>query len=129
MECSLEMCIRDSARAASVLRNGGKDAEAVLALPEAVDTAYISGDSAFELARLIYKFPDVVAEAAEKYEPSIVTRHVVDVAQWFNRFYHDEHILTDNEAERRAKLLLTFAAKQTIKNGLSLLGMEAPERM
>lgn len=117
------------ARAASVLRNGGASAEAILAAPETADMKYISGDSAFELGRLIYKFPEVIVEASEKYEPSIVTRHVVDVAQWFNRFYHDEHILTDNEDEKRAKLLLTFAAKQTIRNGLELLGIEAPERM
>ena len=117
------------ARAASVLRNGGASAEAALADAGALDVSYICGDAAYELARLIYKFPAVVVEAAKKYEPSIVTRHVVDVAQAFNKFYHDEHILTDNESEKRAKLLLTYAAKQTIKNGLGLLGIEAPERM
>ena len=68
-------------------------------------------------------------DAGEKYEPSVITRHVVDIAQSFNKFYHDEHILVDDEAEKRAKLLLTYAAKQTIKNGLALLGIAAPERM
>jgi len=53
----------------------------------------------------------------------------VDIAQAFNRFYHDEHILVDDEAERSAKLALVIAAKTAIKNGLALLGMEAPERM
>jgi arginyl-tRNA synthetase len=70
-----------------------------------------------------------VLSAAEKYEPSVVTRHVIDVAQAFNRFYHDEHILTDDAAERGAKLALVYAAKQTIGNGLRLLGIQAPERM
>ncbi|MDR3296518.1 MAG: arginine--tRNA ligase, partial [Clostridiales Family XIII bacterium] len=65
----------------------------------------------------------------EKYEPSILTRHVVNVAQAFNKFYHDEHILTDNERERQAKLALVFAARQVIGNGLRLLGIVAPERM
>jgi arginyl-tRNA synthetase len=53
----------------------------------------------------------------------------VDIAQSFNKFYHDEHILVDKEEEKKAKLLLVYAAKQTIQNGLTLLGMEAPERM
>ena len=77
----------------------------------------------------LYKFPDVVADAGDKYEPSIVTRHIVDIAQGFNRFYHDEHILTDNEDEKTAKVALVLAAKNAIRNGLALLGMKAPERM
>ncbi|MBQ2059095.1 MAG: hypothetical protein II488_04910 [Firmicutes bacterium] len=79
--------------------------------------------------KLIYRFPETVADAADKFEPSVVTRYIVDVAQGFNKFYHDEHILTDNEDERNAKLLLTFAAMQTIRNGLALLGIKAPEKM
>lgn len=117
------------ARAASVLRNGGALTDQVIAAADKVNAEYISGDSAYELAKLIYRFPDVVLEAGEKYEPSIVTRHIVDIAQSFNKFYHDEHILVDNEEEKKAKLLLVYAAKQSIQNGLKLLGMEAPERM
>lgn len=117
------------ARAASVLRNAGEAAEKALAEADKADMSYIGGDSAYELAKLIYQFPDVVLDAGEKYEPSVVTRHIVDVAQCFNKFYHDEHILVDNEEEKKAKLILTYAAKQTIKNGLDLLGIQAPEKM
>ena len=117
------------ARAATVLRNAEDALKAALENPAAVDTSYISSDSAYELAKLIYRFPQVVVDAGEKYEPSIVTRHVVDIAQGFNKFYHDEHILVDNEEEKKAKVLLTYAAKQTIKNGLALLGIKAPEKM
>ena len=67
--------------------------------------------------------------AGDKYEPSVVTRHIVNIAQAFNKFYHDEHILVDDAKEREAKLLLTYAAKQTIANGLGLLGIKAPEKM
>jgi len=117
------------ARAASVLRNGGESANQVIANSQQADMEYIKGDSAYELAKLIYRFPQVVLDAGEKCEPSVVTRHIVDIAQSFNKFYHDEHILVENEEEKKAKLLLVFAAKQTIQNGLKLLGMEAPERM
>ena len=117
------------ARAASVLRNGADSTTQILAAAETANTDYIIGDSAYELAKLIYRFPDVIVEAGEKYEPSIVTRQIVNIAQSFNKFYHDEHILVANEEEKKAKLLLTYAAKQTIQNGLKLLGIEAPERM
>ena len=90
---------------------------------------HITSESAYKLAKMIYDMPRVIADAGEKYEPSVLTRHIVDMAQAFNRFYHDEHILVDDMEERVSKLILVRAAKQAIKNGLSLLGMEAPERM
>ena len=117
------------ARAKSVLRNAGDDVVAKAEAAEGLDMQYISGDSAYELAKLIYAFPSVIGEAANKYEPSVVTRHIVDVAQAFNRFYHDEHILVDNEEEKLAKTALVIAAANTIKNGLGLLGISAPEKM
>lgn len=117
------------ARAVSVIRKGAGSIEEVPATLKKEDLKYICGDSAYELGRFLYMFPQVIKEAADKHEPSIITRHVVDMAQWFNRFYHDEHILVDNEEEKRAKLMLTYATKQAIKNGLGLLGIEAPDRM
>lgn len=117
------------ARCASVLRKAGEAIVKKAAALENVDCKYLCSESAYELAKLLYKFPEVVADAGDKYEPSIMTRHIVDMAQGFNRFYHDEHILTDNEDEKIAKVALVIAAKDAIKNGLALLGMKAPERM
>lgn len=116
------------ARGASVLRKAG---DAIVSKAEKldIDFKYLNSDSAYELVKLIYAFPGVVVEAGEKFEPSIITRHVVNMAQGFNRFYHDEHILTDNDDEKTAKIALTIAAKNAIKRGLALLGMQAPERM
>ena len=115
------------ARACSILRNAGED---VAAKAEAgFNPEYITSDSAHELLKLIYELPEVIIEAGEKYEPSVVTRHIVDIAQAFNKFYHDEHILVDNEDEKIAKVALVMAAKSAIKNGLGLLGMKAPEKM
>ena len=113
------------ARCASILRNAGDDAKDL----SGFDPSYITGEAAYTLAKEIYALTDVIIEAGEKYEPSILTRHIVDMAQAFNKFYHDEHILTDDKEERKAKLALVVAAKTAIKNGLRLLGMEAPERM
>ena len=117
------------ARCASVLRKAGDEVIAKAKTLENIDYKHLTSESAYDLAKMLYKFPAVVLDAGEKYEPSIVTRHIVDMAQGFNRFYHDEHILTDNEDEKVAKVALVLAAKEAIKNGLALLGMGAPERM
>ena len=116
------------ARAASLMRRA--DAGALAKADAAdIDVTYIRSDAAYELVKLLEAFPAVVVEAAEKYEPSVVTRHIVDIAQSFNRFYHDEHIIVENIEEQAAKLALAKAAKNTIKNGLGLLGIQCPERM
>ena len=120
------------ARCASVLRNAAAKYGDTDISAAAVENAGLSGilsPAAYELSKLIYAFPAAVKDAADKYEPSVVTRHTIKVAQAFNKFYHDEHILVDGDGERRAKLLLTAAAMQTIKNGLGLLGIKAPDRM
>ncbi len=115
------------ARAASVLRNAQFDPASFD--PASMDLAAACGESAYELVKLLYRFPEVVLDAAGKYEPSVVTRHIVDIAQAFNKFYHDEHIIVPDETEKNAKLMLTYAAKQVIANGLGLLGIKAPEKM
>lgn len=119
------------ARCASILRNAGLEDASGAAFEALKDfnANYITSESAYDLVKLIAALPDVVIEAGEKYEPSVVTRHIVDISQAFNKFYHDEHILVDDEAEKTAKLALVVATKAAIKNGLALLGMKAPERM
>ncbi len=115
------------ARACSILRNAGE--ETVTKASKGFDSRYITSDSAFNLAKLLYAFPDVIEDAGARYEPSVVTRHIVDIAQSFNKFYHDEHILVEDEEEKVAKIAMVIAAKTAIKTGLGLLGMKAPERM
>ena len=116
------------ARCASLLRRAGEDIVSK-AKDMAINFDYISSENAHELIKLLYAYPSYVELAGEKYEPSVVTRHIIDIAQGFNRFYHDEHIITENEDEKIAKIALTLATKTVIKNGLALLGIEAPERM
>ncbi len=114
------------ARAASVLRKAGDDAAKISA---DVDYSKIRSEAAYSLVKLLHAMPDVVIEAANRCEPSILTRHIIDIAQAFNKFYHDEQILVDDEDEKMAKLALVASARQAIENGLAMLGIKAPERM
>ena len=118
------------ARCSSVLRKAGADAEAVISGEITPDLTVLSdSDIVYELVKAIGKFPDIVKEAGEKYEPSVITRHIIAVAGLFNKFYHDEHILVEDREERLARIAVVNAAGQTIRNGLTMLGIAAPERM
>ena len=86
------------------------------------------GDGA-EVLKVIGSFNKAILAAMRKNEPHIITRFVLDLAQAFNKFYHDNPILVDDVEIRKARLALVAATRQTIENALALLGMHAPERM
>ncbi len=110
------------ARACSVLRKAG-------GRPEAYDASLLSDPESVALLKAIAALPEAVKGAAEKYEPYVVARAVMQVANAFNRFYYEQRIMADDPAIRAARLALCDAARQTLKNGLNLLGLIAPERM
>ena len=85
-------------------------------------------DSA-EVLKVIASFNKTIHNAMRKNEPHIITRFVLDLAQAFNKFYHDNSILVEDSELRKARLALVCATRQALENGLKLLGMQAPERM
>lgn len=117
------------ARSCSLLRKAGKDMVSKAKNLENIDYEKLTSDTMYELAKLIHNMPEVIKEAADRYEPSVVTRHVVKIAQGFNRFYNEERILQGDATGTVSRLTLVIATKNAIKNGLALLGIKAPERM
>ena len=83
----------------------------------------------FEVIKSIAAFPETVKDAADKYEPSVIARYAVDLAQKYNKFYIDCKILTAEGETKDFRLALTRAALQTLKNALKLLGIGVPEKM
>ena len=111
------------ARCCSVMRKAAS-------LPQAKpDWSALTDDEAQSLLRLLSRFPDVILEAADKYEPSMITRAVTDIAQAFNKYYYEHRILDDQPEQTAARIALTDVTRQTIKTGLYLIGIESPERM
>jgi len=109
------------ARANSVLLKSGKK--------ETLPQNYEPNAQEFEVIKALAAFPESVAEAAEKYEPSVIARYAVDLAQKFNKFYIDCKILTAEGDAKDFRLALTRASLQTLKNALALLGIGVPEKM
>ena len=77
----------------------------------------------------IGKFGDILLTAAERYEPSILSRYLIDVCKDFNRFYLNNRILNEAAGVKEARANLVFAVKTVLVEGLRLLGIDAPEKM
>ena len=111
------------ARCSSVLKKAPE-------LSAAPDYAALDNDEAQQLLLLLSRFPEVVKEAAARYEPSMVTRAATDVAKAYNKFYYEHRVLEESDpAGTVARLRLTEATRAVIKTGLYLIGVEAPEKM
>ncbi|MDY5730872.1 MAG: arginine--tRNA ligase [Eubacteriales bacterium] len=111
------------ARCCSVLRKAEELALGTL------DYTALSDDWAQQLLRLLSRFPETVQQAAEKYEPSIITRFMTEIAKAYNKYYYEQRIITEDPAATAARVALTRATKDVLKTAMYLIGMSAPERM
>ena len=93
------------------------------------DYAAINTPAAFEVVKFLDKYPKLVAEAADKYEPSLITRYIIDLAESYNKFYFETRILDEDKRMEKAKLNLTQAVKIVLDSALALIGVKSVERM
>ena len=94
-----------------------------------IDFTKLTEKEAIETLKLIYMFNEVIESAADKNEPSILSRYLINLSQSFSTFYNDHKIIIDDKAVQDARLYLTHAVGTVLKTGVELLGMEMPERM
>ena len=81
------------------------------------------------LLQQIAEFPEEIERAAEEYRPLLITNYVYELAKRFNDFYHACPVLTAEEPTRSSRLRLVDGTRQTLANGLALLGIAAPAEM
>jgi len=116
-----------AARANSVLEKAGVD---VAKIKESnINYSFITDKASVEIAKLIYAYPDKILESAKRYEPYIIARHLMAIAQAFNYFYHENPILTADPETRDARLAVVYSVREVLKAGLALLNISAPEKM
>ena len=89
----------------------------------------LGSEKELALARRLGEFPEVVAAAAEELAPHAIAFYLRELAAEFHSYYNAERILVDDETLRSARLALCAAVRHTLANGLSLLGVSAPEKM
>ena len=109
------------ARIQSILRKA--------AFEPASDANYALNDAeSWDIIKLLQDFPSIIQRAAEKYDPSVVAKYAINLAQSFNKYYAHTRILDENP-ERDSRLALAYATGIVLKEALRLLGVDAPEKM
>ncbi|MBR5167649.1 MAG: arginine--tRNA ligase [Salinivirgaceae bacterium] len=115
------------ARICSVLR---KAEESGLKVADKIDAATQLNEKEMQLAKLIFDFPAVVADAGTNYSPALIANHLYSLAKEYNQFYHDCSILKEEDASMRSfRLALSKLTAKVIKTGSALMGIQVPERM
>ncbi len=96
--------------------------------PSADATYSLSDPESWEIIKLLQDFSRVVKRAAENYDPSLIAKYAINLAQAFNKYYAHTRIL-DESPERESRLALSYSTAVVLKEALRLLGVNAPEKM
>ena len=89
----------------------------------------IKDQDTIDLLSVVHKFPQVVASAAQKELPHLITNYVYELANNFHAYYSRHRLITEDENKTAENMNLIKAVKITIKNALNLIGVEPPEKM
>ncbi len=105
--------------------------EKVDKLPEIneVDINLLQDNASVNLIKEMYNFGNTVKQAAEKNEPYIISRYLINIAQLFSSFYNENKIICEDEKLQAARIYLTYCTNMLLKKGAKLLGIQMPERM
>ena len=116
------------ARVCAILRKAGE--EGVVAIEtEQVNSSRLIADEEKKLVALMLSYPEMLDRAASRHEAYRVAIYLMDLARSLHGFYHKHRVISSDEELTQARLLLVTAVGQVICNGLSMLGVSAPERM
>jgi arginyl-tRNA synthetase len=109
------------ARAMSILAKAQFDASNV-------QNFALNDSESWEVIKLIQRYPETILQAADKYEPSVIAKHAIKLAQAFNKYYANVKILAE-DGQKEARLALVYAVTVLLKEDLRLLGLHAPDKM
>ncbi len=93
------------------------------------DAGLIQHPAEFNLLKTASQFPEITDYALATFEPQIIANYLQDLATAFHKFYSECRVISDNKALLTARVFLVKAIRNIIANGLSILGISAPERM
>jgi arginyl-tRNA synthetase len=117
------------ARVASVMKQAGIGMASAVATLAGADLSPLVSSYEDALLRRLEAFPSELAIAAREFAPHLVTAYLKELAADFHSYYNAERFLVDDPVTQRARLALAAASGQTIRNGLAVLGIGAPEKM
>ncbi len=117
------------ARVCSVLRQAAEKKISVEISEGAANLDRLTEDHELQLLKTLSRYPEVVELSAVNEEPHQLSHYLRDLANDFHTYYNAHQFLVDDEELRDARIKLILAVRQTLRNGLSLLGVSAPESM
>ena len=94
-----------------------------------VDISLLQDEASIDLIKAIYNFGDTVKQAADKNEPYIVSKYLINLAQLFSAFYNEDKIVSEDHKLQNARVYLTYCVNIVLKTGAGLLGMQMPDKM
>lgn len=94
-----------------------------------IDINILNDDASINLTKTLYSFGDAIKQAADKNEPYIIARYLINLAQLFSSFYNENKIINEETSVQAARVYLTYCVNLVLKRGASLLGIQMPERM
>ena len=111
-------------RTNSVLNNsnGVKDVKKI-------DFSVLTDKESLEVVKKIYEFNNVIENSVDKNEPSLLARYLLELAKNYSTFYNNNKILVEDEKTKDARVFLTYSVGIVLKTGMSLLGIEMPDKM
>jgi len=115
------------ARICSIFRQA--ETKGIKYSPSVYNSEELNNPEAVSLLKLMIKFPEEVADAAENYEPHRIANYLLKLAQGFHRFYTEHRIVSEDAIKTSTFLVLSDSIRIVMKNGLTLLGVSAPEKM
>ena len=89
----------------------------------------LSDEYSMAILKLIYNFEDILIQVTDKNEPSMLARYLIELAKAYSSFYNENKIIVDDKDVQDARIYLTYAVSQVLKQGANLLGIEMPEKM
>lgn len=116
------------ARICSVLKKMNEEGIEVKSLDKAA-LSVLTAPEEQEMIKLLATLPNVINDAAKAYDPAKVTKYVIDLATMYHKFYNNCRIMGEDESVMQARLSLSLAVKQVIKNILDMLKITCPESM
>jgi len=111
-------------RTNSIMKKAGLDLNT-----QDIDLGVLKSKEEIDLIKLLANRKNIVKDAAKENEPSILTRYIIDVASSFSKYYNECQIIVEDEKIKLARLALVKATGYVLKNGLKILGINAPDKM
>ena len=96
---------------------------------EEVKVENLADEYSLAILKLIYNFEYVLIQVTDKNEPSILARYLIDLAKAYSSFYNENKIIVEDKDIQNARIYLTYAVSEVLKQGANLLGIQMPEKM